>query len=568
MMVYRANSLSSPLSHLVSRLCRELRVQKCSGVEQARHWLITSGEVEATLADQGGEDHPAAQVAQQATMALAELFTAQWRGDELQADRQTCARQALDQIQVDLPYAGQRARVQEGYAYYSLYPEQYALAAEQFAREQEAGSVLCLGIRSIGISLAATVVATLRRHWRGHSIECASVRPTGHPFDRQLALTPQQRAQWHSGHYRYAAVVDEGPGLSGSSICAVVDALCRQDFALGQIAVFPAWQTDATRFVSEHARTLWPRLQVYCSSFEEATRNGPLGPQAAQQDWSWGVWRNNFTWPKDMPPAQPQHERRKYVNGTAQEGQSLAKFTGLGWRGEAHYAQLQQLAEAGFSVPVRHMQDGFAWMDRLQGQPLTPREPLSAALLDRMADYLHFVQQRPASTPINQNAIEEMVEVNIREGLGAEWLPDETWWRGFRRSLAESSAAAIDARMLPQEWLACSDTWLKVDGVDHHDDHFFPGPCDIAWDVATVVHEFAQGPAARDALCERLMRRSGEAALPHRLSCWETAYLSFRLGYANMAQQSLQGSPDGARYGKERQRYAAALRQQLQREAG
>ncbi len=46
-----------------------------------------------------------------------------------------------------------------------------------------------LGIRSIGVTLSAVACAALRL--RG--IECRrfTVRPTGHPYDRKLELTPE-----------------------------------------------------------------------------------------------------------------------------------------------------------------------------------------------------------------------------------------------------------------------------------------------------------------------------------------------------------------------------------------
>jgi len=55
-----------------------------------------------------------------------------------------------------------------------------------------------------------------------------------------------------------------------------------------------------------------------------------------------------------------------------------------------------------------------------------------------------------------------------------------------------------DAHMMPHEWLELGDgRLLKLDGAAHGDDHFFPGPCDIAWDLAgTIVEWKLTGPEA------------------------------------------------------------------------
>ena len=59
----------------------------------------------------------------------------------------------------------------------------------------------------------------------------------------------------------------------------------------------------------------------------------------------------------------------------------------------------------------------------------------------------------------------------------------------------EAPACAMDNRMFPHEWLATRRSYIKTDGTDHHDDHFYPGPQDIAWDLAASKWSSA-GPGA------------------------------------------------------------------------
>ena len=93
-------------------------------------------------------------------------------------------------------------RVPEGYAFYALHPALYASAAAHLPP----GDWRVIGIRSIGTSLSAVVAAALG------APPPVTVRPTGHPFARELRLSAELEAEWaaHAGPF---VVVDEGPVL-------------------------------------------------------------------------------------------------------------------------------------------------------------------------------------------------------------------------------------------------------------------------------------------------------------------------------------------------------------------
>ena len=75
-----------------------------------------------------------------------------------------------------------------------------------------------LGVRSIGTSLSAVVAAVLGE--RGCDVATWTVRPHGHPFDRRLALGPGLAARLSERSDAELLVVDEGPGMSGSTFAA------------------------------------------------------------------------------------------------------------------------------------------------------------------------------------------------------------------------------------------------------------------------------------------------------------------------------------------------------------
>ena len=77
--------------------------------------------------------------------------------------------------------------------------------------------LLVVGIRSIGTTLSAVAAAAARA--RGIAAERITVRPQGHPYNRTAEFTAEQMAAVSRAVSSGASfvVVDEGPGLSGSS---------------------------------------------------------------------------------------------------------------------------------------------------------------------------------------------------------------------------------------------------------------------------------------------------------------------------------------------------------------
>jgi hypothetical protein len=129
-------------------------------------------------------------------------------------------------------------KVPEGFAFYALFPEQYCAAASAWVSARGAGlsgAVLVVGIRSIGTALSAVVAATLRA--RGFRAERLTVRPTGPPFTRRVeAPAPELNG------LRHALIVDEGPGLSGSSMVAVAEWLTSA--GVSDIAFLPGHEEE------------------------------------------------------------------------------------------------------------------------------------------------------------------------------------------------------------------------------------------------------------------------------------------------------------------------------------
>jgi hypothetical protein len=451
----------------------------------------------------------------------------------------------------------------EGYMQYAVYPEMYLEAAERFYKETGPVEAVCIGLRSIGTSLSAVVAATLGQ--LGCPVESVTLRPRGHPFSREPRLTSDLESSLRCRRASYYLVIDEGPGISGSSIAGTAALLRSWGIADDHIVIFPSWETDGANLKSRVARETWSRHSQFTCSFEDVwLRSGKLQQDfpGKLRDVSAGAWRQAvYRDSAHYPAVQPQHERRKYLlapeTGAAEP--RLLKFVGLGDEAARKLCRAQRLAEAGFVPPPERLAHGFLLRPFLPGSPVLPGS-FDQELLESVASYLaHLCLEHPAQqSTVTSTMLQEMIEVNLSEGLGAvgpglchvgvEW---------------EERIVALDGRMLAHEWIRTESGYLKTDALDHHDDHFLPGCQDIAWDLAAAAIEFRLNGPARRTLIDRYSSLSGDRSIRQRLPFYAMAYLAFRLGYCSLAADVLGNSPDGKRFQKEIGRYGGLIEQRL-----
>ena len=101
--------------------------------------------------------------------------------------------------------------------------------------------------------------------------------------------------------------------------------------------------------------------------------------------------------------------------------------------------------------------------------------------------------------------------------------------------------------MQPHEWLLSKDgKLLKTDSGSHGDDHFFPGPTDIAWDLAGAIVEWQMNDQQTTEFLDRYRRASGDDASA-RIDGFIKAYTVFRLAYCLMAANAMNGSDEQPR---------------------
>jgi hypothetical protein len=505
-----------PLLDQLSASCRQGSVLEA---------LLRAGELECLLADVGSSaESIVAEITDRAADALC-------GGD---FDRSAAC--ALPRI-AELPASGS-ASVPEGFAYYALHPREYA---DAMALLPPAPAALVVGIRSIGTSLSAVARAALAR--RGVRAERMTVRPIGHPWARETHFTETEKQRLRLARAAGApfVVVDEGPGLSGSSFLSVAEALVAAGVPPECITLVGSHAVEPARLCARDAAARWTCFRYF------AVEGGAV-PSGAL-DLSGGEWRR-VVLPRERsrPGSWTQFERRKFLTA---DRATLLKFEGLGHYGRPSFARAHALAEEGLSPRVAPADDGFAAYEFIPGGPLHA-DDVNAAMLSRLAEYCAArVRLTPAPAPAAENAaLRHMVEVNWREAFGSEITVPE---------LPVVAPVIADGRMQPHEWVGARDgRILKTDAASHGDDHFFPGPTDIAWDLAGAMVEWDLDRAASDLLLAEYRRFSGDDA-GARVRDYILGYALFRLGYCNMAADAVRGSDEAARLWRDEQRYRALL---------
>ena len=411
-------------------------------------------------------------------------------------------------------------RLPEGYAFYALYPEAYALAARQL---KLSGPAKVIGLRSIGTGLAAIAAATL---WAPPPI---TLRPIGHPFDRRLSLSDAVAAELLDEHSHYV-IVDEGPGLSGSSFGAVADWLEGHGIASDRIAFLPGHAGDLGPHASERHRQRWSSAQrpvADASSDLPAWIEGVLGRlDGPLIDISGGGWRSLWNASEAVWPAvNPTWERRKFVAHHA--GSTwLVKFAGLGRVGHDKLALARHLHSAGFGTESRGLAHG--WLVQRWYDDAVPTRPT----IDELARYLRLRSFLPADQQgATLSDLLAMAQHNAPALRG--------WQIDISALQSRVRPVRIDGRMAAHEWLRLpSGQLLKADAVDHHAGHDLIGCQDIAWDLA--------GAAVELDLTEQdvtsLQRRLGID--PDLLAFSLPVYTAFRIGSHRMSESMLSHWPE------------------------
>ena len=583
MLVYGENSWTGDPRRRLSGLADCLTAIEAETLGIRRHELLVAALIEAGEIAQGiadadfyryGEDRgsEAQAAAMRLLMTLSRAVWTSWRSGFKSRSRPEAG--GLTSLQATALPESITTRWAEGFAFYALYPESYAMAA---ARSALPSTTWIVGIRSIGAPLGAMVAAGL------DAKAPVTVRPVGHPFHRVLALGSSLTESLIAGIPRSFAIADEGPGLSGSSFGAVMDVLNGLGISERSIALFPSHHGPPGPQAKEEHRARWDRMERYVVPFEDVVLKGRpggglaswvadlVGPaEAPLVEISGGRWRaHQGRVEADWPPVDAQQERRKFLL-KAGGVTWLVRFAGLGCAGRAKVERARALHMADFGPPVAGYRHGFLverWVEEARPLDLCATQPDDLA--DQVGRYLGFRARTFGSEPARGASIEALLAMarqNIGEALGCDWARALDRWTPDRVAdfALRAHPVEVDGRMQPWKFLVRRDGHIvKCDAVDHHAGHDMVGCQDIAWDVAGAVIELGLSMTDRTRLTQVVACESGRPIDPNLLTLLVPCYLAFRLGAVSMAADAAFDTAEALRLRRLARRYADHLRRLL-----
>lgn len=457
-------------------------------------------------------------------------------------------------------------KIPEGFAFYALFPEQYYAAALAWAKDHKKPTdkkVLIVGIRSIGTTLSAVVAKTLcMEGWRTVR---TTVRPVGHPFEREMSKIP--RAE----EFRQAIVVDEGPGISGSSMASVAMAL--EQAGVEDVSFFPGHDSGPGLRAGAGVRELWARIPSYIVPLQKISWNGATLKRClcakaqeftnssecfAIEDLSGGEWRRwAYADEADWPAVAAQFERMKFRCTTRSGKSVLWKFAGLGGTpdgegtsAEAEMAEIAKRAEMSFAPKALGVYRGFMATEWCEGKCLRRKDGNNRAMVSHIGEYI--VQSAkapllPAEAEDAKGRLREMAYWNVREALGQDWAERI-------RTMNEVAERPLptygDGHLAPEEWIRARDgRILKTDCEGHHADHTVVGKQSILWDVAGALVEWDLRPQSAGVLLVRI-REAGICVDEPTLNFYEIAYSAFRMGLMSLGMSQTSDAKEKSRLKK------------------
>lgn len=480
--------------------------------------LLRAGELECAVADIGSRCH---RVLEKITDVLASALVSSDQHGSVDIGALRVILPDLEQL--ELPNSVS-VSPPEGFAYYALHPLSYVDAVIDLGLRSRNAAVI--GIRSIGTTLSAVVQAGLRL--TGINADRVTVRPTGHPYNRFTEFDEGQR-NWIAQQSQAGAhfvVVDEGPGMSGSSFLSVGDSLLQAGVERSKITFLCSRIANPASLTARDGATRWPAFHSVCVA---ANRRLPRG---ADQFIAGGIWRERvFGAEQNWPASWTQMERLKFLSN---DGQQLLKFEGFGRFGKEVHSRAQTVGDGQFGPAPVGAEGGFSIYPLVKGE-LLPAGKLSAEVITRIAKYCAFRKAELRSEGACSKELETMLHFNFAEEFGGDEIDQQ---------LEIVHPVIADGRMLPHKWLRKSNgELLKVDNASHGDDHFFPGPTDIAWDLAGTIVEWGMDVEATEQFLNCYRTQSGDDP-GHRLPAYLLAYSIFRMGFCKMAAEAMRGSAE------------------------
>jgi hypothetical protein len=412
-------------------------------------------------------------------------------------------------------------------------------------------------LRSIGTSLSALVAATLGA--LGWTTGRITVRPSGAHFRRAIQ-TPAPQPK----NTRFALVVDEGPGLSGSSMAAAAEWLNAAGFQ--EIALLPGHGGEPGPAATDEVRHLWASTPRYFTPLEELRWHGltleeklaleareKMGELREVRGVSAGKWRP-FALPGGQPwPAVAATFERQKVLCMGPRSRVLWKFCGLGARdhglGSATDNAIQRMQSLNRTELVPSPLGtclGFVGMDWVEGQRLRREDGQNAAIVNHLGRYFLRAARPGLANGEAESAIDRLQNMlywNAKETLGEEAAERAAGLAEPARN-AYLDLAYGDGRPAPHEWVRTSaGKIVKTDCTGHATDHTLVGRQSVLWDLAGAIVEWDLQGTQIESLTRPLVE-ANVSVDPAALQFYHAAYAAFRMGLTSLSATQAGDDPE------------------------
>jgi hypothetical protein len=549
MLVFGDPQFEETFSTLIAKLRQRALLTEPNSLDALRLLLVQAGQLEQALGDftsnlarSDARQIEAENFSRHITDEVAKIFCESFNGNSSDAAHSPAS---LRNEICNFTFSNDfilTVKIPEGFAFYALFPEQYILSAARWInKNSSAKKLLVVGLRSIGTSLSAVVSETLRAS--GLETIRVTVRPRGNPFERTVSFGKNFPAE-----FCHALVVDEGPGISGSSIVAAAEALVAKGIPRENISFFPGNENPPGSEASGKTRNWWNSTPRHFTPLNAVRWNGKSLEQILLEksndlsscenqfdeirDVSNGVWRNlAYASEADWPAVNIPFERAKFLCSNGSE-KILWKFTGL-------VSDEKTLPVSDEILIPEHLEtlQGFAATRWIDGARLTRRDK-SPRLLKSIANHLLRVAGNELSSADVDSGIERLTKMfrrNCELVFGAETLCEIDFLANNAREFFSAIPHGIfsrsygDGRVAPQEWVRTdSGAIFKTDIGGHDADHTIVGKQSLLWDIAGVIVEWNLDANLTATFVESF--QTNEKPNRNALTFFELSYAAFRMG--------------------------------------
>ncbi len=448
-------------------------------------------------------------------------------------------------------------RIPEGFAWYALYPDSYAQTAEDWSQHFDwAGAdVSVVGLRSIGTALSAVVAQTLRGrglHVRG----CASVRPSGVAPFRCAELPPDIEPASQN------IVVDEGPGLSGSSMIAVAQAFVDTGADPDSIHFFAGHGYGPGSSAGANATAWWNDRRIWTTSSDATLIGGQLLPDAlasaaeactGEPADGPAVPLGTAGWQRlaglrSLPLAiAPIIEAPKKLVRLRSGRHVILKFAGLAltnrqlwWDREPGRPRIANRAY----VPVQAHCHGWEASPWVEGFRLDAADASIAFVEDHLGPWIAAASTERLQPSEVQDGISRIAQAllawaEMHDDRSSAVLIEAMADRELETVGSEPQPCCGDGRLAPHEWIRQPDgTVRKVDAGKHDCDHTWVGRQPIAWDLAGAEVEWNLGRRRTGALKAFVQQLTDYSCSEETRAFYAAGYCAFRAAAAHYSARA------------------------------